>query len=70
MKILNIYLKISLLFSVVAVFMFIYSCAINPVTGKKQLVLMSEEQEIEMEKTINWLYSTTWNLPTNYNPVN
>jgi predicted Zn-dependent protease len=28
----------------------ISSCAINPVTGKKQIVLMSEEQEIQMGK--------------------
>lgn len=31
-----------------AVFLMIGSCAVNPVTGKKQLVLMSEEQEIAM----------------------
>lgn len=29
---------------------FFYSCARNPVTGKKQVVLMSEKQEIEMGK--------------------
>lgn len=27
---------------------FLYSCAVNPVTGKKQLMFMSEEQEIAM----------------------
>ena len=26
----------------------VLSCAVNPVTGKKQLMLMSESQEIEM----------------------
>lgn len=35
-------------FSLVALFAFTSSCAINPVTGKKQLVLMSEAQEISM----------------------
>jgi predicted Zn-dependent protease len=28
----------------------INSCAVNPVTGKKQVVLMSEAQEIQMGK--------------------
>lgn len=32
------------------VFLVIGSCAVNPVTGKKQLVLVSEEQEIAMGK--------------------
>lgn len=34
--------------SLVALFAVITSCAINPVTGKKQVVLMSEAQEIAM----------------------
>jgi len=28
--------------------LFLYSCAMNPVTGKKQFVMMSERQEIAM----------------------
>lgn len=36
--------------SLLASIFLINSCAINPVTGKKQLVLMSEEQEIAMGK--------------------
>ncbi len=28
--------------------LFIYSCAVNPVTGKKQIMLVSEEQELAM----------------------
>ncbi len=47
MKRLSIYMKISLLF---AALLLSNSCAINPVTGKKQLVLMSEGQEIEIGK--------------------
>jgi predicted Zn-dependent protease len=30
---------------VAAMLFFTYSCAVNPVTGKKELMLMSEEQE-------------------------
>lgn len=36
--------------SLLASIFLVNSCAINPVTGKKQLVLMSEEQEIAMGK--------------------
>src|SRR5690606_13992995 len=39
-------IKISLL--LISLYMLYNSCAVNPVTGKKQLVLMSEEQEIAM----------------------
>jgi len=45
MKRLNFYLKI---FLIVTPFIVIYACAVNPVTGKKQLMLMSVNQEIEM----------------------
>jgi len=38
-------LKISLFFFIILI---VFSCAVNPVTGKKQLMLMSEEQEIQM----------------------
>ncbi|HSL86692.1 MAG TPA: M48 family metalloprotease, partial [Bacteroidales bacterium] len=42
-------LKISLnTLLVFAVILLIDSCAINPVTGKKQLMLMSEAQEVQM----------------------
>lgn len=46
MKKIKFRIKISLF--LFTVFMFYNSCAVNPVTGKKQLVLMSEEQEIAM----------------------
>ena len=45
MKSLNIILFISFLFTAVLV---IISCAINPVTGKKQIMLMSEAQEVQL----------------------
>jgi len=45
MKKLRIPLKISLLFLVILV---VFSCAINPVTGKKQFMLISEAQEVQM----------------------
>ena len=47
MKNLNIPVKIAL-FSIAV--LFVIACAVNPVTGKKQIMLMSEEQEIEMGK--------------------
>jgi predicted Zn-dependent protease len=45
MKRLNILLNISLF---IAVILLIISCAINPVTGKRQLMLMSETQEVAL----------------------
>src|SRR5690554_1328119 len=36
------------LFFLVIVMLTISSCAVNPVTGKRQIMLMSEEQEIAM----------------------
>ncbi len=33
---------------VCAAILFAISCAVNPVTGKKQIMLMSEAQEIQM----------------------
>lgn len=45
MKKLIIPLKITFLF---LAFMIVFSCAVNPVTGKKQLMFMSEEQEIQL----------------------
>jgi len=32
----------------IATVLFVISCAVNPVTGKKQLMLMSESQEIAL----------------------
>lgn len=47
MKMLNIFIRSSLLI----VFTFITTtCAVNPVTGKSQVMFMSEEQEIQMGK--------------------
>jgi predicted Zn-dependent protease len=37
--------KISLLFLIIVI---VFSCAVNPVTGKKQFMLMSEAQEIQL----------------------
>jgi len=45
-KIKNI--RADLLIIVLAVFLILPSCAINPVTGKRQFVLISERQEIQM----------------------
>jgi predicted Zn-dependent protease len=45
MKKLQFSVKISMLF---AVLLLIPSCAVNPVTGKKQLMLMSEAQEVAL----------------------
>ncbi len=33
------------------IFFFLISCAVNPVTGKKQLMLMSEEQEVQLGRS-------------------
>jgi predicted Zn-dependent protease len=45
MKRLNTYAKI---FFVLAIILAVISCAINPVTGKRQIMLMTEEQEIAL----------------------
>ncbi len=45
MKRLNILIIISLF---IADLLLIISCAVNPVTGKRQLVLMSEAQEVAL----------------------
>ncbi len=45
MKKFNIYIRISLFIAILAV---VVSCAINPVTGKRQLMFMSEAQEVQM----------------------
>jgi predicted Zn-dependent protease len=42
-----IYLNLSVMIAIIAL---ICSCAVNPVTGKRQLMLMSEAQEIQMGK--------------------
>lgn len=45
MKSLNLTAKVVLLF---AVLVMIPSCAVNPVTGKRQIMFMSEAQEVAM----------------------
>jgi len=45
MKKVNLFVKITLLFTVV---MLISSCAVNPVTGKRQVMMMSEAQEVAL----------------------
>lgn len=45
MRTLNMQLKLLL---VLALAIMVPSCAVNPVTGKRQIMLMSEEQEIAM----------------------
>lgn len=42
-----------LIVSLIAAVLIVISCAVNPVTGKKQLMLMSEEQEIQLGKSYN-----------------
>lgn len=36
--------------AMISIFLFVGSCAVNPVTGKKEVMFMSEEQEIAMGK--------------------
>ncbi len=43
-------IKSSSILLVFLAFMFSSSCAVNPVTGKKELSFMSEEQEIALGK--------------------
>ncbi|MFZ0280960.1 MAG: M48 family metalloprotease [Bacteroidales bacterium] len=45
MKRFNIIAELTLLCAAV---LFVLSCAVNPVTGKRQLMLMSEEQEVQL----------------------
>lgn len=45
MRILNINRQLLQLLLVAGILLFGYACAVNPVTGKKELMLMSEEQE-------------------------
>jgi len=45
MRRINVFTKITLLFATVAA---VVSCAVNPVTGKRQIMLMSEAQEIAL----------------------
>jgi len=45
MKQLSIIEKISLLVSAILI---VIACAINPVTGKKQFMLMTEAQEVQL----------------------
>lgn len=51
--------KIILVFTAILI---IPSCAVNPVTGKKQLMLMSEAQEIEMGKQYDPQVTATFGL--------
>ena len=44
MRLVNIYLKIAVLLIITTI---VYACAVNPVTGKKQLMFMSEAQEVQ-----------------------
>ena len=44
MRLINIYLRIAVLLTITAI---VSSCAVNPVTGKKQLMFMSEAQEVQ-----------------------
>ncbi len=47
---------------VAAVILIIPSCAVNPVTGKKQLMLMTESQEVEMGKQYDPTVIATFGL--------
>lgn len=44
MRLINNYLKIAVLLIIIAI---VYACAVNPVTGKKQLMFTSEAQEVQ-----------------------
>ncbi|MBG0859289.1 MAG: M48 family metalloprotease [Bacteroidales bacterium] len=45
MKRLKVFLQVASFFAIILV---VFSCAINPVTGKRQIMLMSEAQEVAM----------------------
>lgn len=64
MKRINISFKIALLFATVLV---VISCAINPVTGKRQLMLMSEAQEVAMGQEYDPQVIQTFGLYNNAN---
>jgi len=51
MRKLNLTMKLSLIF--LSILTFCLSCAVNPVTGKRQLMLMSEDQEVQMGISYN-----------------
>ncbi|MBE0667682.1 MAG: M48 family metalloprotease, partial [Bacteroidales bacterium] len=48
MRRINVFTKITLLFATVVT---VVSCAVNPVTGKRQIMLMSESQEIALGRS-------------------
>lgn len=50
MKNLNLLVKSIM---IVGIAIFLHSCAVNPVTGKRQIVFVSEEQELAMGKQYN-----------------
>jgi predicted Zn-dependent protease len=44
----NMVIRITQIFTLIVAFLMISACAVNPVTGKKQLNLMGEQQEIQL----------------------
>src|SRR5690554_5844511 len=58
----KLFTRISL---IIAVILLIPSCAVNPVTGKRQLTLFSEAQEIEMGKSYDPQVIATFGLYQN-----
>lgn len=42
---------LSKIFTFISIILLIYSCSVNPATGKRELVLISESQEVEMGKS-------------------
>ena len=58
----KLFTRISL---IIAVILLIPSCAVNPVTGKRQLTLFSEAQEIEMGRSYDPQVIATFGLYQN-----
>jgi predicted Zn-dependent protease len=56
--------------SVCAAVLFVIACAVNPVTGKKQIMLMSEAQEIELGASYDPQVIATFGLYDNQNLQN
>ncbi len=56
--------------SICAVILLVISCAVNPVTGKKQIMLMSEAQEIQLGASYDPQVIATFGLYDNQNLQN
>lgn len=62
MKYKNYFILTSIIFLIIAIF---YNCAVNPVTGKKEIMLIPESQELEMGKSIDKSIRTEYGIYNN-----